>query len=151
MFEENYMVGQISKKFGVNEIDLFSHFKMMNYFYKKDARKFEVGSEEKKQVSSDSGQQANITIYCGQTELSYMIFVNNSFVKAGAVTNVKDTRIIDSIISDFINKFHGTKLVIGNVIFDGKNARMYYDAFKSRMNGSLKNHLYFAHDFYQAQ
>ena len=145
------MVGQISKKFGVNEIDLFSHFKMMNYFYKKDARRFEVSSEEKKQIASDSGQQANITIYCGQTELSYMIFVNNSFVKAGAVTNVKDTRIIDSIISDFINKFHGTKLVIGNVIFDGKNARMYYDAFKSRMNGSLKNHLYFAHDFYQAQ
>ena len=150
MFEENYMVGQISKKFGVNEIDLFNHFKMMNYFYKKDARRFDTVSEEKEQCNSETGQQANITIYCGQTELSYMIFVNNSFVKAGAITNVKDTKIIDTIISDFINKFHGTRLVISNVIFDGKNARMYYDAFKSKKNDSLKNHLYFAHDFYQA-
>ncbi|MBE5958483.1 MAG: hypothetical protein E7254_06430 [Lachnospiraceae bacterium] len=151
MFEENYMVGQISKKFGVNEIDLFSHFKMMNYFYKKDARNFEAVLEEEKPKCNETGPQANITIYCGQTELSYMIFVNNSFVKAGAVTNVKDSRIIDNIISDFIEKFHGTKLVIGNIIFDGKNAGTYYNAFKSKISGNLKNHLYYAHDFYQAQ
>ena len=145
------MVGQISKKFGVNEIDLFSHFKMMNYFYKKDARNFETDLEDTKPSYDENGQQANITIYCGQTELSYMIFVNNSFVRAGAITNVKDSRIIDNVISDFIEKFYGTKVVISNIIFDGKNAGMYYNAFKAKIKGNLKNHLYYAHDFYQAQ